>query len=281
MKKMMFVGIAIACGFIINDAVFVLRQTDQCIILRFGEAMRTIQAPGLHFKIPFIEDVLRFDRRMLNVELAELEVTLGDKRRIIVDAFGRYKIVDPLRFYQAVGSERGVLMRLQPVVRSSLGSVLGNFSLRQLLSDNKQDVMRKIAQTVNESVHGFGIEMVDVRINKTDLPAANITPMCEQMISEREREARELRANGARQAKIIISETDRDNNIAIAEAEKRAAILIGEANAKANKIRRDAFMKDKEFFDIYRRFSAYRKSMKGGNTRYILSNDADFMKYMR
>ena len=187
MKK----GLSILFGVILplSDGLFTVLQIEQVVVTRLGDPVRVIKEPGLHFKIPFIETATFFDKRLMSVELSALEVTLGDKRRVMVDAFGRYRITDPLKFYQAVGSEEGVLVRLHPVVLGSLSSVLGGVSLSSLLSDSRIATMNKIRDEVNKAAKGFGIDVVDVRIKKTDLPPQNSEAICKRMISEREREA--------------------------------------------------------------------------------------------
>ena len=230
MKKIIFTAVAF---FVLVDGLFTVNQIESVVVTRLGEPVRVVKTPGLHFKIPFMETVAFFDKRLLSVELSALEVTLGDKRRIMVDAFGRYRITDPLKFYQAVGSERGVLTRLHPVVLGSLSSVF---------------------------VKGLGIDVVDVRIRKTDLPSQNSEAICKRMISEREREAKELRAKGVELSKIIKSTADKENAIAIAQADAKVQTLIAEGELEANKIYTEAFSKDKKFFEFFQTLETYKKS---------------------
>ena len=278
MKKIVF---AAAAFFVLVDGLFTVSQIENVVITRLGEPVRVVKTPGLHFKIPFVETVAFFDKRLLSVELSALEVTLGDKRRIMVDAFGRYRITDPLKFYQAVGSEHGVLTRLHPVVLGSLSSVLGGVSLSSLLSDTRISAMNKIRDEVNSAVKGFGIDVVDVRIRKTDLPSQNSEAICKRMISEREREAKELRAKGVELSKIIKSTADKENAIAIAQADAKVQTLIAEGELEANKIYTEAFSKDKKFFEFFQTLETYKKSFLEKNTSFVIATDGPFFNVMR
>ena len=278
MKKIIF---AAAAFFVLVDGLFTVSQIENVVITRLGEPVRVVKTPGLHFKIPFVETVAFFDKRLLSVELSALEVTLGDKRRIMVDAFGRYRITDPLKFYQAVGSEHGVLTRLHPVVLGSLSSVLGGVSLSSLLSDTRISAMNKIRDEVNSAVKGFGIDVVDVRIRKTDLPSQNSEAICKRMISEREREAKELRAKGVELSKIIKSTADKENAIAIAQADAKVQTLIAEGELEANKIYTEAFSKDKKFFEFFQTLETYKKSFLEKNTSFVIATDGPFFNVMR
>lgn len=264
--------------FLSSGSLFVVNQVEQVVITRLGDPVRVIKEPGLYFKIPFIEDVNSFDKRMMSIELSTLEVTLGDKRRVLVDAFGRYKINDPLKFFQTVRNESGVIRRLTPVVLGGLSSVLGNLNLPTLLSRQRVDVMRQIKNEVNKSAVRFGIDMVDVRITKTDLPTQNTEAISNRMISERQREAKELRAKGAEKAKEIMSSADRDNAIAMAEAEKKSQILIGEGQSTANNIYSECYSKGQEFFELYKKLEVYKNSFKGENTTHIMSKETDLLR---
>ncbi|MBE6446974.1 MAG: protease modulator HflC [Alphaproteobacteria bacterium] len=279
MKKglLIFIGVILLLG----DGLFTVLQIEQVVITRFGDPVRVIKEPGLHCKIPFIETATSFDKRLMSVELSALEVTLGDKRRVMVDAFGRYRITDPLRFYQAVGSEAGVLVRLHPVVLGSLSSVLGGVSLSSLLSDNRISTMNKIRDEVNKAAKGFGIDVVDVRIRKTDLPPQNSEAICKRMISEREREAKELRAKGVEVSKIIQSTADKENSIALAEADTKVQILIAEGELEANKIYTEAFSKDKKFFELFRTLESYGEAFNKSNSTFVIAPNNQFCKIMK
>jgi membrane protease subunit HflC len=267
--------------FIFGGSMFTVNQIEQVVVTRLGEPVRVIKTPGLHFKIPILETVAIFDKRLMSVELSALEVTLGDKRRIMVDAFGRYVITDPLKFYQAVGSEHGVLNRLNPVVLGSLSSVLGKLGLSSLLSDARISAMNKIRDEVNKAVKGFGINVIDVRIRKTDLPPQNSEAICKRMISEREREARELRAKGVEMAKIIKSTADKENAIALSEANTKVQILIAEGELEANKVYTEAFSRDKVFFEFFQSLEAYRAAFNSKNSTFVISPRNEFFDAMK
>lgn len=278
MKKIIVAAVSLL---VLAEGLFTVSQIEHVVVTRLGEPVRVVKEPGLHFKTPFFEKIESFDKRLMNVELSALEVTLGDKRRIMVDAFGRYRITDPLKFYQAVGSERGVLTRLHPVVLGSLSSVLGGVSLSSLLSDTRISAMNKIRDEVNSAVKGFGIDVVDVRIRKTDLPPQNSEAICKRMISEREREAKELRAKGVELSKIIKSTADKENAIAIAEAEAKVQTIIAEGEFEANNIYSKAFSKDKDFFAFFQSLETYRKSFEKDNTYFVISTDDKFFDVMK
>ena len=276
-----FVSAAILIGLLIFlDGLFTVNQIEQVVVTRLGDPVRVIKEPGLHFKIPMLEKLAFFDKRLMSVELSALEITLGDKRRIMVDAFGRYKIVDPLKFYQTVYNEKGVLVRLNPIVLGSLSSVLGGVELSTLLSDTRTSAMNKIRDEVNKEAKAFGINIVDVRIKKTDLPVQNSEAICQRMISEREREAREIRAKGVEIAKVITSTADKENAIALAEANTKVQMLIAEGEAEANKIYVEAFSKDKGFFEFFQSLNAYRTAFSKQNSVFVLSPKGEFFRTM-
>ena len=263
------------------DGIFTVNQIEQSVVTRLGDPVRVIKNPGLHIKIPMLEKVAFFDKRLMSMELSALEVTLGDKRRIMVDAFGRYVINDPLKFYQTVYDENGVLSRLNPVVLGSLSSVLGSVGLSSLLSDERISAMNKIRDEVNKAAKEFGIDVVDVRIRKTDLPVQNSEAICQRMISEREREAKELRAKGVEMSKVIKSTADRENAIALAEADAKVQVLIAEGELEANKIYTEAFSKDQKFFEFFQSLEAYKDAFQKENSSFVVSPKGEFFNVMR
>ncbi|GHT90886.1 protein HflC [Alphaproteobacteria bacterium] len=279
-KNMSIVFLLALVILVFIDGLFTVNQIQQVVVTRLGDPVRVIKEPGLHLKIPMLEKVIVFDNRLMSIELQALEVTLGDKKRIVVDAFGRYKITDPLKFYQTVYDERGVVVRLNPVVLGSLSSVLGGLGLPSLLSDTRISAMNKIRDEVNTAAKGFGIDVVDVRIKKTDLPPQNSEAICNRMKSERERMAREARAKGAEESKIIKSNADKDNDIAKSEADTKVQVLIAEGELEANKIYVEAFSKDKEFFAFFQSLEAYRSSFLENNTTFVLSQKNEFFRAM-
>lgn len=262
------------------DGIYTVNQIEQVVVTRFGEPVRVIKDPGLHMKFPLLEKMTFFDKRLMSIELSALEVTLGDKRRIMVDAFGRYVITNPLKFYQTVYNENGVLERLNPVVLGSLSSVLGSLGLSNLLSDERISAMNKIRDEVNKAAKEFGIDVVDVRIRRTDLPVQNSEAICKRMISEREREAKELRAKGVEMSKIIKSTADKENTIALSEANTKVQVLIAEGELEANKIYTEAFSKDREFFEFFQSLAAYREAFDEKNSSFVLSPKGGFFKIM-
>lgn len=280
-KETSIIVAVVVALFVLISGMFTVNQIEQAVVTRLGEPVRVIKTAGLHFKIPVLETVAFFDKRLLSVELSALEVTLGDKRRIMVDAFGRYRITDPLKFYQSVGSENGVLVRLNPVVLGSLSSVLGGETLSMLLSDSRASAMNKIRDEVNKAAKGFGIDVIDVRIRKTDLPPQNSEAICKRMISEREREARELRAKGVEMSKVIKSTADKENAIAVAEADRKVEVMIAEGELEANKIYVEAFSKDREFFEFFQSLEAYKTSFDAKNSTFVISPKSEFFKAMK
>lgn len=280
MKNTGIIGIFIVVILIFIEGLFNVNQIEQAVVTRLGDPVRVIKDPGLHFKIPVLEKAAFFDKRLMSIELSALEVTLGDRRRIMVDAFGRYRITDPLKFYQTVYNEKGVLVRLNPIVLGSLSSVLGGLELSALLSDTRISVMKKIKDEVNKAALGFGIVIVDIRIKKTDLPVQNSEAICKRMMSEREREAREIRAKGIEMSKIIKSTADKENSIAVAEANTKVQILKSEGEREANKIYVDAFSKDESFFLFFQSLEGYRTAFAQNNTTFVLSPKGEFFNTM-
>jgi len=280
MKNAVIIAGIVAIFCLFDGGFFTVNQIEQAVVTRLGEPVRVIKDPGLHFKIPLLEKIIFFDKRLMSIELSALEITLGDKRRIMVDAFGRYRIKDPLKFYQTVYDENGLIIRLNPVVLGSLSSVLGSLGLSSLLSDSRISAMNKIRDEVNKAAKGFGIDVVDVRIRKTDLPIQNSEAICKRMISEREREAKEIRAKGVEMAKVIKSTADKENAIAVSQANTKVQILISEGELEANKIYVDAFSKDKQFFEFFQSLEAYRDSFTSDNTTFVVSPRGNFFNAM-
>ena len=279
-KKLSSIVIFFVVLVVFSSGLFTVTQIEQVVVTRMGEPVRVIKEPGLHFKIPFVEIATYFDKRLMSVELSALEVTLGDKRRVMVDAFGRYKITNPLKFYQSVGGEAGVLIRLHPVVLGSLSSVLGSMELANLLSENRVFAMNKIRDEVNKAAKGFGIDIVDVRIKKTDLPPQNSEAICKRMMSEREKEARELRGKGFEMAKVIKSTADKKNSINVSDANMQVQIIIAAGELEANKIYVEAFSKDKEFFKFFQSLEAYREAFDSKNSTFVISPKNAFFDSM-
>ena len=261
------------------QSVFIVQEINQAIVLQFGDPKRIITKPGLNFKIPFIQNVAYLDRRVLNLDTPPEEVIAADQKRLIVDAFARFKIVDPLKFYISVGNERVARSRLATIINSRIRSVLGTQELATLLSTDRAVHMASIQNDVNTEAQNFGITIVDVRIKRADLPQANSEAIFKRMQTEREREAKEFRAQGAEMAAKITSTADKEVTVILANANKQSEIMKGEGDGQRNKIFADAFGRDPKFFAFYRAMQSYEKALIGGDTSLILSPDSDFFKF--
>jgi len=269
----------IIIGFVVYLSFFTVKEINQAIVLQFGDPKRVIAEPGLQMKIPFIQNVVFIDRRILSLDPQPEEVIASDQKRLIVDAYARFKIVDPLKFYISVGDERVARSRLATIINSRLRSVLGTQSLATLLSEDRAKQMAIIQEGVNAEAKKFGIEIIDVRIKRADLPQANSEAIYKRMQTEREREAKEFRARGAEMAVTITSTADKEVTVLLANAKKQSEIMKGEGDGQRNKIFANAFGKDPEFFSFYRAMQAYEKALIGGETSLILSPDSDFFKF--
>ena len=278
MKKFL-ISLIILFAATIYFSVFIVKEVNQAIVLQFGDPKRIIMNPGINFKIPFIQNVVFLDKRILNLDTPPEEVIASDQKRLIVDAFARFQIVDPLKFYISVGNERVARSRLSTIINSRIRSVLGTQRLQTLLSADRTNQMSLIQDGVNNEAENFGIKIVDVRIKRADLPQANSDAIYKRMQTEREREAKEFRAKGAEMAAEITANADKEVTVILANAEKSSQILKGEGDGKRNKIFADAFGKDPEFFAFYRAMQAYEKALIGGETSLILSPDSEFFKF--
>jgi len=278
MKKIIlpFVGVVAVVVFF---SIFIVKEVNQAIVLQFGDPKKIITKPGLNFKIPFIQNVVFLDKRILNLDAPPEEVIASDQKRLIVDAFARFQITDPLKFYISVGNERVARSRLSTIINSRIRSVLGTQRLQTLLSEDRTKQMSLIQEGVNNEAEKFGIKIVDVRIKRADLPQANSNAIFARMQTEREREAKEFRAKGAEMAVTITSTADKEVTVILADAEKKSEIMKGEGDGQRNKIFADAFGKDPEFFAFYRAMQAYEKALIGGETSLILSPDSEFFKF--
>ena len=271
--------IIVVAGFAIYLSLFVVKEINQAIVLQFGDPKKVIVEPGLQVKIPFIQNVVFLDRRILNLDAPPEEVIASDQKRLIVDAYARFKIVDPLKFYISVGDERVARSRLSTIINSRIRSVLGKQSLATLLSEDRTKQMAIIQEGVNTEAKNFGIKIIDVRIKRADLPQANSEAIFKRMQTEREREAKEFRAKGAEMAVTITSTADKEVTVILANANKESEIMKGEGDGLRNKIFADAFGRDPEFFAFYRAMQAYERALIGGDTSLILSPDSDFFKF--
>jgi membrane protease subunit HflC len=258
-------------------SAFIVHQNEQALVLEFGKLKRVIQEPGLNWKLPVVETVDIFDKRILDLDAASQEVTASDQKRLIVDAFVRYKIIDPLKFYQTLRYEGAVRSRMGPITESALRRVLGGSTFQDLVRDKREDLMKQIAAQVNHEGKEFGLEVVDVRIKRADLPEQNLKSVFDRMRAERQ--AAEFRGQGTGEANRIRATADREVTVIKAEATRKGETLRGEGEAERNKIFADAFNRDSDFFAFYRSMQAYEAGLKSGDTRLVISPDSDFFKY--
>ena len=266
---------------LIYSAAFVVHQTQQALVLRLGDPLAPVTTPGLHWKVPFIDSVVYLDNRILDLENPSQEVIAADQKRLVVDAFARYRITNPLRFYQSVGTVQGANSRLSPVLNSALRRVLGENSFISVVRDGREGLMHQIAEQVNREASNFGITVVDVRIRRADLPEANSQAVFQRMQTERQREAAEIRAQGNEAAQRLRARADREVTIVVAEANSKGEQVRGEGDAERNRIFADAFGRDPDFFSFYRSMQAYEASIKPSDTRMLLSPDSRFFRYFQ
>lgn len=271
--------IVLALGIVASSALFTVHQVQQAIVLQFGKPVRVVQEPGLSWKLPFVQDVRFYERRVLDLDPPEFEVLLDDKKRIKVDAFARYTIADPLRFLQVVESESTARNRLSNLVNSSLRRVIAKTSLTDLLSPKRAQLMDQIQVEVAQNAKGLGIKIIDIRIGRTDLPTETSQAVFNRMRTEREREARELRAQGTETAQKIRAGADRDRTVILATAKRKSEQLRGEGEGQRNLILGKAYGQDPEFFQFYKSLSEYQENLVGNDTTMVLSPDSDFFRF--
>ncbi len=282
MNKNLSIIIAVFFGLLtLSNSFYILDQRQAAIILQFGDFVREEKQAGLKFKVPFIQDVLFFDHRIQNLAADTTEVIASDQKTMRVDAFTKFKIINAIQFYKRAKDEKGFKARLSPILDSSLRQVLGEAEFRTLLSPERSKMMIKIKDIVNEQAKDFGVLVMDVRIMRADLPDRSREAVYDRMRSDREKEAKEIRAQGAEQAQKIIATADKDKIVTIAEARKKSEIMRGEGDAEAIKSFANSFGRDPEFFEFYRSMQAYRKSIGKDSARMVLSPDNEFMKYFK
>jgi len=278
-----FLALLIICAGLAAVAIyasaFIVHQNEQALVLRFGEPKRVVTTPGLNWKMPLVDSVEIYDKRILDLDSQPQEVTASDQKRLVVDSFARYRIVDPLKFYQTLRYEEGVRSRLGPIVESALRRVLGAATFQDLVRDKREELMKRIAAVVNEEGAEFGLEVVDVRIKRADLPEQNSKSVFDRMRAERQREAAEFRAQGAAEANRIRATADREATVIRAEATRKGEELRGGGDAERNRIYAEAYSKDPEFFEFYRSMQAYEHGLKSNDTRLLISPDSEFFKY--
>ncbi|MCW5680733.1 MAG: protease modulator HflC [Xanthobacteraceae bacterium] len=264
----------------IYSSIFFVHQSQQALVLRFGEPIREIKDAGLNFKLPFVDAVVLIDKLILDLDNKPEEVIASDQKRLVVDAFARYRIVQPLKFYQSVGTVAGANSRLLPILNASMRSVLGEATFIEVVKDERAVLMGRIKDSMNaQAVENFGIEIVDMRLRRADLPDANSQAIYQRMQTERQREAAEIRAQGNQAAQAIRAKADRDVTIIIAEATSRSEELRGLGDGERNKIFADAFGRDPEFFAFYRSMQAYELGLQKDRTRMLLSPESEFFRF--
>ncbi len=264
----------------LSSTLFVVDQRKQALVLQFGEAVKVIYEPGLKFKLPLVQNVVFFDKRILDLNINEQEVIASDQKRLIIDAFAKYKIIDPLKFYTTVNNEFNANGKLSTILDSSLRRIIGEIPLNNLLSEERSQIMAKIKNEVGKESEIFGIEIIDVRIVRGDLPRENSNAIFTRMQTEREKEAREIRATGFEEAEKIKAGADKERTVILANANKDSNIIRGKGDASANKIFARAFSKDPGFFDFYRSMQAYEKALQNKEkTKMVISPDKEFFKF--
>jgi len=261
------------------SSLFTVQQTEQALVVRFGKPVDIATEPGLHFKAPFIDTVIPIDKRILDLENPSQEVIASDQKRLVVDAFARYRIKNPLRFYQSVGTIQAANLQLTTLLNASLRRVLGEVTFIKVVRDEREALMGRIRDQLDKEADGYGIQVVDVRIRRADLPEQNSQAVYQRMQTERQREAAEFRAQGGQKAQEIRSNADREAVVIVAEANSKAEQTRGEGDAERNRLFADAYGKDPDFFAFYRSMSAYENGLKGTDTRFLLKPDSDFFRF--
>ncbi|MGY3604569.1 MULTISPECIES: protease modulator HflC [unclassified Bradyrhizobium] len=261
------------------SSVFTVQQTEQVLVVRLGEPVRVVTEPGLNFKAPFIDSVISIDKRILDLENPSQEVIASDQKRLVVDAFARYRIKNALRFYQSVGTIQAANVQLTTLLNAALRRVLGEVTFINVVRDERERLMARIRDQLDHEADGYGIQVVDVRIRRADLPEQNSQAVYQRMQTERQREAAEFRAQGGQKAQEIRSKADREATVIVAEANSSAEQVRGEGDAERNRLFAEAYGKDADFFSFYRSMTAYENGLRANDTRFLLRPDSDFFKY--
>ena len=261
------------------SAIFTVSQTQQVLVVRLGEPVRVVTEPGLNFKAPFIDTVITIDKRILDLENPAQEVIAFDQRRLVVDAFARYRIKNALRFYQSIGTIQAANIQMTTLLNAALRRVLGEATFIQIVRDDREPLMQKIRDQLDKEADGYGIQVVDVRIRRADLPESNSQAVYQRMQTERQREAAEFRAGGGQKAQEIRSRADREATVIIADANSSSEQIRGTGDGERNRLFAEAYGKDPEFFAFYRSMAAYENGLKGNDTRFLLKPDSDFFRF--
>lgn len=277
--KYYIAAVIVGLLFVLGNSMYIVNQAEQAIVLQFGQPVRLVKEHGLMFKIPFIQEVTLYDTRLLNLDPPAQEVVLNDKKRLDVDSFTRYKIVDPLKFYKTVRTEAQARSKLEEIVNSSVRKILGRITLQELLSQQRTKIMADISTAVKVDAAQIGVSVADVRIRRADLPIEVLQAINARMKTERERDAKEFRAQGQQQSQQIKAKADKEKTIIIAEAEKQAQITRGQGDETAIKIWNDAANLDPEFYAFYRSLEAYKKSLSSGESSLVLSPNSEFFEF--
>lgn len=265
---------------VLSSSLFVVTQRDYAIVFQFGEAVRLAKKPGLDIRVPFIQDVAYFDNRLLKIEVEAKELTTADGKRVIIDAFARFNILDPIQVFKTVRNEHGAAIRLNKILEASMRKVIGRTVLTDLLSDKRSDIMEQIGSILNDEGKFLGVRVEDVRIMRTDLPKENSAAIYISMQSAREKEAKQIRAEGSEEAARITAEAEKDSQIILAKAYMHSEIIKGAGEASAAKIYNKAYSKDPEFYKFYKSLSTYRDALGAGDVSFILSPEGEFLKYL-
>jgi membrane protease subunit HflC len=271
--------LAVIAAIIGYSSLFTVYQTRLALVVRLGQPVKIVTEPGLNFKVPFVDSVIYVDKRILDLENAAAEVIASDQKRLVVDAFARYRINNALLFYQSVGTVDAANSRLSTLLNAALRRVLGEATLTHVVRDDRAALMARVREQVDREAAAFGITVVDVRIRRADLPAENSQAVYDRMKSERKREATEFRAQGSQRAQEIRARADRDITVIIADAQSKGDTMRGEGEAERNRIFAEAFGKDPDFFAFYRSMQAYESGLRHSDTRMVLKPDSDFFRY--
>ena len=279
-RAMTYLGLLLGLlAFVGAGSLYTVNQVQQAIILQFGKPVDVVKDPGLHWKLPFIWDVEHYDKRILDFNLPLEEPIAADQKKMLIDSFARYRIIDPLKVFQTVRTETVIRQRIDALINSAMRSVVGQVPLTSLLSQEREQIMRDIRDQVNAETAQFGIEVIDVRIRRADLPEANSQAVYERMKSQREQEAKKIRSEGSEAAQRIRAAADKDKIVILADARRKGEILRGEGEAESTRIYAEAANQDPEFYDFYRSLLAFRRSMEKQDTSMVLAPGSEFLRY--
>ncbi|MFZ5790776.1 MAG: protease modulator HflC [Pseudomonadota bacterium] len=282
MNRISTVGLLIAfliAVVLLLSSTFTVSQWQQALVLQFGEPRRVVEQPGLHFKLPFVQNVIYFDKRVLNLDLAPAEMPTNDQKQVVVDVYAKYRIVNPLKFYQVVRDETGLRGRVGPIISANLRAEIGKVPMAEMLTERRADFMRSITEAVNRASLSYGVNVMDVRMKRVDLPEENSQAIFRRMQTQREQEARRFRAEGQRDAEALRAEADKQKVVILSDARRQAEIRRGEGEAEATRIYNDAYGKDPAFFDFYRSMQALSQGLNGENTTYVGPPAGDFFRF--